>query len=70
MRSDSASVEAYLRELPDDRRTALEGVRQVILDHLPEGFEEVMRYGMISHVVPLRRGGPGVAAEARSGRRR
>jgi hypothetical protein len=30
-------------------------VRQVILDNLPDGFEEGMQYGMISYVVPLER---------------
>jgi hypothetical protein len=55
MQSDAATVEAYLAELPDDRRPVLEAVRRVVLDHLPEGFEEVMQYGMISWVVPLSR---------------
>ena len=53
MHSDAVTVEGYLAELPDDRRQALEAVRHVILDHLPEGYEEVMQYGMISYVVPL-----------------
>jgi hypothetical protein len=52
MDSDITSVEEYLAGLPDDRRRALAAVRQVILDHLPAGFEEVMQYGMISYVVP------------------
>ena len=55
MRSDAATVEAYLAELPADRRQALEEVRRVVLEHLPEGFEEVVQYGMISYVVPLER---------------
>ena len=55
MDSDAISVEDYLAGLPDDRRRALEAVRQVILDHLPAGFEEVMQYGMISYVVPQAR---------------
>ena len=55
MNSDVVTVEDYLAELPDDRRRAIEVVRQVILDNLPAGFEEVMQYGMISYVVPLAR---------------
>lgn len=55
MRSDAATVDAYLAELPDDRRHDLGAVREVVLDNLPEGFEEVMQYGMISYVVPLAR---------------
>jgi len=55
MQSDATTVDAYLAELPPDRRPDIEAVRQVILDNLPEGFEEVMQYGMISYVVPLER---------------
>lgn len=55
MRSDASSVAEYLAELPPDRREAITTVRQVILDHLPPGFEEAMQYGMISYVVPLER---------------
>jgi hypothetical protein len=55
VQSDADTVERYLAELPDDRRAIVEAVRQVVLDHLPDGFEEVMQYGMISYVVPLER---------------
>ncbi|HET6949361.1 MAG TPA: DUF1801 domain-containing protein [Acidimicrobiales bacterium] len=55
MRSDAVTIEGYLAELPEDRREALSAVRQVVLDHLPAGFEEVMQFGMISYVVPLER---------------
>jgi Domain of unknown function (DU1801) len=55
MQSAAATVDAYLAELPDDRRPAIEAVRQAVLDNLPDGFEEQMQYGMISWVVPLAR---------------
>jgi hypothetical protein len=55
MQSDAITVPDYVAELPDDRRPIVETVRQVVLDHLPDGFEEVMQYGMISYVVPLHR---------------
>jgi Domain of unknown function (DU1801) len=55
VQSDADTIERYLAELPDDRRPIVEAVRQVVLDHLPDGFEEVMQYGMISYVVPLER---------------
>jgi hypothetical protein len=55
MQSDAVTVESYLAGLPDDRREAIAAVRDVVLRHLPEGFEEVMQYGMISYVVPLER---------------
>ncbi len=55
MQSDSGTVDAYLSELPDDRRAAIAAVRAVIREHLPPGFEEGMQYGMIGYHVPLER---------------
>jgi uncharacterized protein YdhG (YjbR/CyaY superfamily) len=55
MRSEAATVQEYLAALPDDRRASLERVRRVVLDNLPEGFEEVMNWGMITYQVPLER---------------
>jgi hypothetical protein len=55
MQSDAVTVESYLAGLADDRREAITAVREVVLRHLPEGFEETMQYGMISYVVPLER---------------
>ena len=51
--SAAQSVDEYIGELATDRQKAIATVREVILDHLPEGFEENMQYGMISYVIPL-----------------
>lgn len=53
MRSDATTVEEYLSGLPDDRREAIQTVRQTVLENLPEGYEEVMNWGMITYQVPL-----------------
>jgi uncharacterized protein YdhG (YjbR/CyaY superfamily) len=53
MHSEATSVDQYLTELPDDRQAALQEVRAVILANLPEGYEEVMNWGMISYQIPL-----------------
>ncbi|MFQ5554537.1 MAG: DUF1801 domain-containing protein [Acidimicrobiia bacterium] len=53
MRSEAATVNEYLAELPDERREAIEAVRRAILDNLPRGYEEVMNWGMICYQVPL-----------------
>ncbi len=53
MQSQAATVKEYLSELPDDRRQAIETVRQTILENLPDGYEEVMNWGMITYQVPL-----------------
>jgi hypothetical protein len=52
MTSKAKTVAEYLKELPQDRRTAINAVREVILANLPAGYEECMQYGMISYVVP------------------
>ena len=54
-KSTADTVEEYLAEVPEYRRAALAAVRQVILDHLPEGYVEMMQYGMIGYVIPLER---------------
>ncbi|MEX0761608.1 MAG: DUF1801 domain-containing protein [Dehalococcoidia bacterium] len=51
--SKAQTVDEYLDELPPERREAISTVRSVILDNLPEGYEESMQYGMISYVIPL-----------------
>ena len=53
MRSNAKNVAEYLDELPDERQEAIEEVRQVILENLPDGYREAMDYGMIVYVVPL-----------------
>jgi uncharacterized protein YdhG (YjbR/CyaY superfamily) len=53
MATNQAEIEAYLADLPDDRREAIEEVRQVILENLPEGYEEAFNWGMITYQVPL-----------------
>ena len=53
MKSEATTVEAYLAELPEERRAAIEAVRNVILERLPDGYAETMNWGMISYEVPL-----------------
>jgi hypothetical protein len=55
VQSAATSVPEYLASLSGERRDIVTAVRHVILDHLPEGFDETMQYGMISYVVPLER---------------
>jgi hypothetical protein len=49
------TAEEYLAALPEDRRTAIGAIRDVILQHLPEGYVEQIRYGMLTYCVPLER---------------
>ena len=52
MNSKAASIDEYLAGLPPDRKDAMSGLRKVILENLPAGFEETISYGMIGYVVP------------------
>ena len=52
MQSDATTVDDYLSELDPDRKASVAAVREVILENLPDGYEEVMQYGMISYIVP------------------
>lgn len=53
MRSEAQTVDQYLADLPADRRESISAVRDVIVQNLPEGIEEVMNWGMITYEVPL-----------------
>ena len=51
MQSKANSVDDYLQEVPEERKAALERLRQACLDVL-DGYEESMEYGMPSYKVP------------------
>ncbi len=46
------TVADYLATLPEDRRAALNAVREVIRRHLDPIYEEGITYGMIGYYVP------------------
>ena len=52
MQSTATSIEAYLEEIPEDRKDAFTKLRETILENIPKGFVEQMSYGMIGYVVP------------------
>lgn len=52
MTHNARTPEEYLSLLPGDRQAPMKQLRQVILEHLPDGFQETMSYGMIGYVVP------------------
>ena len=53
MQSKAKTVEDYLSELDDSRRDAISAVRDVVLENLPDGYEEMMLFGMITYAIPL-----------------
>ena len=52
MQSKATTVEAYLKELPADRRAEVAAVRAVIRANLDPAYQETMQYGMIGYSVP------------------
>jgi hypothetical protein len=51
--SSATTVHEYLAELPEGRRVEIEAVRDMVLENLPDGYVETMRWGMITYEVPL-----------------
>jgi len=52
MTSTAVTPQEYYDNLPEERKAAMQQLRNVISTHLPEGFTEVMSYGMPGWVVP------------------
>lgn len=42
----------YIAQLPADRQEIVKAIAETLSQHLPEGFQQVMSYGMIGFVVP------------------
>ena len=53
MQSKAKTVAEYIASLPEDRRSAIKALREVVKKHLPAGYKEGMEYGYISWSVPL-----------------
>lgn len=53
--SKAATVSQYVRALPPERAEVVLAVRNLVNEHLPPGFDETIRWGMISWEVPLER---------------
>lgn len=53
MQSKAETIEEYLSELDDTRREAISAIRNVVIENLPDGYEEMMLFGMITYAVPL-----------------
>lgn len=53
--SAAATVDAYLAELPPERREVAAALRALIRRHLPAGYAEAMTWGMPTYEVPLAR---------------
>jgi hypothetical protein len=54
-KNKAATVAEYLAALPEDRRAVVSAVRDLILRHLPRGYEEAINWGAITYGIPLER---------------
>jgi uncharacterized protein YdhG (YjbR/CyaY superfamily) len=52
MKSEAKTPDEYIAELPEDRKIAVQKLREIALKNLPKGFKEVISYGMLGYVVP------------------
>ncbi len=52
MQYQANTIDEYLEALPEDRRQVINKLRQVIVENLPDNYEEKLQYQMISYVVP------------------
>lgn len=52
MKIEANTVQEYLDNIPEERKPALNKLRAIVLDNIPEGFEECLNYGMLGYVVP------------------
>ncbi len=52
MKINASTPEEYIQQLPEDRKAAIEKLRSIIAENLPEDFSETINYGMIGYVVP------------------
>tara|TARA_R100000951_G_scaffold86520_1_gene74230 strand:- start:56 stop:511 length:456 start_codon:yes stop_codon:yes gene_type:complete len=52
MKIEANNVDEYIQNAPEERHEAINHLRKVILENLPEGFHEELNYGMPGYVVP------------------
>lgn len=52
MQSTAKEPAEYVESLPEERKETMMKIRESINNNLPEGFIEVINYGMLGYVVP------------------
>jgi uncharacterized protein YdhG (YjbR/CyaY superfamily) len=52
MKVTTETIDAYMEQLPDDRKEVMKKLHITVLSNLPKGFEAQINYGMIGYVVP------------------
>ncbi|KAA1247739.1 DUF1801 domain-containing protein [Aquimarina sp. RZ0] len=52
MQYEAKTPDEYINAIPEERKDAMNTLRKVIKENLPEGFSEKISYGMIGYIVP------------------
>lgn len=52
MKISAITPDEYIAALPPERQAPMTQLRNVLITHLPPGFEETISYGSIGYVVP------------------
>jgi uncharacterized protein YdhG (YjbR/CyaY superfamily) len=52
MKIEASTPAHYIQQMPEDRREAMQKLRQTIQKNIPKGFEETIIYDSIGYVVP------------------
>lgn len=52
MKIEANSVQEYVENVPEERKPAMNRLRDIIKENIPAGFEECLNYGMPGYVVP------------------
>ncbi|HET8775896.1 MAG TPA: DUF1801 domain-containing protein [Thermoanaerobaculia bacterium] len=55
VRSSAQSVDEYMDALPEDRRTVIAELRELIRKHIPKGYDEAVSWGALYWQIPLKR---------------
>ncbi|HEX2059346.1 MAG TPA: DUF1801 domain-containing protein [Thermoanaerobaculia bacterium] len=53
VQSKAATADAYVAELPEDRRAVMTSMLQLVRNNLPKGYVEAISSGMITWSIPL-----------------
>lgn len=52
MKYEASTPDEYIEAIPEERKPFVQALRKAIKQNLPDGFSEVLSYGMIGYVVP------------------
>ena len=52
MTSEATTPEAYIAQLPEERKAPITKLNNLIIKHMPKGLEAGMGYGMLAYYVP------------------